>query len=66
MTKTELNRWSKAIATRISDEWSGAIDFPDDTKLLRSALIKMLSNDHEIVTILIGTGIIEHDYFDTH
>lgn len=64
MNKTELNKWSKAIATRISDEWSGAIDFPDDAKLLRSALIKMLSNDHETVTSFIGTGIIELDYFD--
>ena len=57
-------RWASAIAKRISDEWSGASDFPQDVVLLRKSLEKMLSNDLDVVTSLIGTGVIENDYFD--
>lgn len=57
-------RWASAIAKRISDEWSGASDFPQDVVLLRKSLEKMLSNDLDVVTSLIGTGVIEKDYFD--
>lgn len=59
-------RWASAIAIakRISDEWSGASDFPQDVVLLRKSLEKMLSNDLDVVTSLIGTGVIEKDYFD--
>ncbi|HRH05401.1 MAG: hypothetical protein IPF65_06830 [Polaromonas sp.] len=64
MTKNELNNWSSAIATRIADEWSGATDFPNDAKLLRVALKRMLRNDSMVVASFIGSGIIEENYFE--
>lgn len=64
MEKSEHKKWAHAIAQRISDEWNGATDFPEDAKLLRNYLQKSLENDSVAVTSFIGTGIIEEDYFE--
>lgn len=64
MNKKEHLKWSNAIATRMSDEWNLASDFPEDALKLRSFLMKALSLDKEAVKSFIGTGIIESDYFE--
>ena len=64
MKKFERNRWAAAIALRISDEWTGAADFPNDALLLRAYLEKILKNDVEAIQSFILTGIIESDYFE--
>ena len=35
-----VNRWAEAIATRLSDEWDGKSEFPEDAELLRDVLKK--------------------------
>jgi hypothetical protein len=60
-----LNKWAKAIAGRISDEWEGKLDFPEDAFLLNEVLIKALSAVPKECVRLIGTGIIEETYFDS-
>lgn len=64
MNKNERMRWAIAISKRISDEWSGSKDFPEDAALLQSYLKKILSEDEEAIKLFIGTGIIESDYFE--
>jgi hypothetical protein len=63
MNKADGNAWAQAIAIRIADEWSGKIDFPDDKELLTSVLRRCFQNSPSICEELIGTGIIEEDYF---
>ena len=63
MGKNETIKWAAAIAERISDEWSGSKQFPEDANLLRTYLQKSLSENQEAVKSFIGTGIIESDYF---
>ncbi len=65
MNKSDHAKWANAIAKRISDEWSGSSDFPDDAELLRNYLEKMLSSDWESVISFVGTGIIEADYLES-
>jgi len=64
MKKADRNQWAAAIALRISDEWEGAINFPDDALLLRAYLERSLKNDVNAIKSFIGTGIIESDYFE--
>jgi len=64
MKKFERNQWAAAIALRISDEWIGAEDFPDDALLLRDFLEKSLKNDVKAIQSFISTGIIERNYFE--
>lgn len=64
MNQRERIRWASAIAERISDEWSGSRDFPESAALLRKHLKKSLNEDGEAINSFIGTGIIEHDYFE--
>lgn len=59
-----LEHFAKAIARRLSDEWDGKQDFPEDAKLLREILEKLLLNNPDECKKLIGTGIIEENYFD--
>ena len=59
-----LKAFAKAISYRLADEWDGASGFPEDAKLLRKVLEKLLSENPEECKKLIGTGIIEEDYFD--
>ena len=45
-------------------EWDGTSEFPEDAVLLRKVLEKLLTENPEDCKKLIGTGIIEEDYFD--
>jgi len=63
--KNSLNQWAEAIALRISDEWSGKSDFPEDATLLKDVLTKGLKAVPSECQRLIGTGIIEETYFET-
>jgi hypothetical protein len=56
--------WANAIASRISDEWRGKSDFPEDAELLRNVLAQALTAHPHSMAKLIGTGIIEEDYFE--
>lgn len=60
----EPNKWAKAIAERLSDEWSGKSEFPEDTELLKDVLAKALNAIPNECARLIGTGIIEETYFE--
>jgi hypothetical protein len=64
MNKIERDRWAAAIALRVSDEWDGALSFPEDAELLRSFLEKALQTDVAAIKSFIGTGIIESDFFE--
>ncbi|MGZ8256800.1 MAG: hypothetical protein ACXW1C_03065 [Gallionella sp.] len=66
MKRIERDRWAAAIALRISDEWEGALSFPEDAELLRSFLEKALRADVVAIKLLIGTGIIENDFFENN
>lgn len=56
--------WAKAIAERVSDEWSGRDDFPEDAKLLREVLTKALCAVPDECMRLVGCGVIEETYFE--
>jgi hypothetical protein len=62
--KNSLNKWAEAIALRISDEWCGKSDFPEDAALLKDVLTKVLKAVPSECKRLIGTGIIERTYFE--
>ncbi len=64
MTKHTSGKWAKAIAARLSDEWDGKSEFPEDAELLKEVLTKALSAVPDECTRLVGTGIIEESYFD--
>ena len=57
-------KWAKAIAIRVSDEWIGNQDFTEDSDLLRGVIEKLLKDNPQECKKLIGTGIIEEDYFE--
>jgi hypothetical protein len=57
------NKWAATIANRITDEWSGKNDFPEDADLLRDVLNKLLVENPDQCKRLVGTGIIEENYF---
>jgi len=59
-----LKAFAKAISYRLVDEWHGASEFPEDAVLLRKVLERLLSDNPEECKKLIGTGIIEEDYFE--
>jgi hypothetical protein len=60
-----LNEWAKAISIRISDEWQGNnCDNKDDVNLLQKVLENSLKNNPDSCKELIGTTIIEEDYFE--
>lgn len=58
------NKWAKAIAERLSDEWDGKVEFPEDAELLKKVLTKALDAVPAECMKLVGTGIIEETYFD--
>jgi hypothetical protein len=58
------NKWAKAIAKRLSDEWDGKSYFKEDFNLLEDVLTKALSAVPDECMKLVGTGIIEESYFD--
>lgn len=55
--------WAHAIAVRLADEFHS--DFEEDRDTLEHALELSLNNSYESVLSLIGTGIIEQDYFES-
>ncbi len=59
-----INRWAKAIAERLSDEWDGKRDFPQDADLLKEVLTKALSAVPDECMRLVGSGVIEESYFE--
>ena len=59
-----LKIFAKAISYRLADEWDGASEFPEDAILLRKILEKLLTENPEDCKKLIGTGVIEDDYFE--
>ena len=59
-----MDKFAKAIALRIADEWNGAKDFPEDAVLLQNTLEKLFLLHPEECEKLVGTGIIEESYFD--
>ena len=63
MQSLNIENWADAIANRISDEWDGKKDFPEDANLLKEILSKLLTENPEQCKKLIGTGVIEENYF---
>lgn len=59
-----IDDWAEAIALRISDEWAWKGDFLEDARLLQEILHKLFLAHPEECEKLIGTGIIEEDYFE--
>ena len=59
-----MNNYAQAIAMRISDEWAGGDDFPEDAVVLRQVLAELFTKHPDACQKLIGTGIIEENYFD--
>ena len=64
MQAVENSKWAYAIAERIADEWDGKKDFPEDAETLKSVLNGLFLKSPEACKKLIGTGIIEENYFD--
>jgi hypothetical protein len=61
-----INQWAQAIALRLSDEWDGnGKDNEVDIQLLRKILEKSLKRNPTGCKKLIGTTIIEEDYFQS-
>lgn len=56
--------WANAIALRITDELTIKDDFPEDIDMLRNVLEKLFSTNKWAIKKVIGTGIIEEDYFE--
>jgi hypothetical protein len=59
-----IKRFARAVSYRLVDEWDGASEFPDDALLLRTILEKLLIENPKECKKIIGTGIIEEDYFE--
>jgi len=60
-----IERWADAIAARISDEWDGnKPDNKEDVELLQNILYNVLFQNPDECIKLIGTTIIEEDYFE--
>ncbi|OGW16392.1 MAG: hypothetical protein A2Z60_05130 [Nitrospirae bacterium RIFCSPLOWO2_02_42_7] len=58
------DEWARAIAERLSDEWDGKSEFPEDAELLREVLTRALNAIPDECIRLVGTGIIEDSYFE--
>ena len=56
-----VSDWAREIAYRVGDECFGVIPHPESTNLLETWLI----NNPKIVEAMVGTEIIEDDYFET-
>lgn len=64
LMEQSANKWAEAIAERLSDEWDGKTEFPEDAKLLTDVLTKALIAVPDECMRLVGTGIIEDSYFE--
>lgn len=56
--------WAEAIATRITDELDIAQSFPEDVGVLKNVLSTLLLENPWAIQKLVGTGIIEENYFE--
>ena len=63
-TRRTDGAWARAIAARLADEWAGRQDFADDALLLERVLARCLVKMPREMRRLIGTGIIEDEYFE--
>ena len=45
-----VNRWAGAIAERLSDEWDGKSEFPEDAELY--SLLSHLHVDHKVLLLV--------------
>ena len=63
LTPTDAD-WAEAVATRIADEWYGMSGFSDDHAILHDVLRDLFILHPEHCNRLIGTGVIEENYFD--
>lgn len=62
-----LNKWARAISIRISDEWDGNTKMnAQDVIILQKVIEKSLRRNPKGCKRLIGTTIIEEDYFDNN
>jgi len=59
-----MNNWAHAIAGRIADEWANNEEFPQDADIIADVLTRLLTLHPEECQRLIGTGVIEEDYFE--
>lgn len=55
--------WARAISLRIADEWY--CESSEDKEVLQMALEHSLINTPESIKMLIGTTVIEEDYFES-
>ena len=62
--EADTKKWAEAIAGRIADETDTAQNFPEDALLLKNVLSTLLAENPWAVQKLVGTGIIEDDYFE--
>ncbi len=60
----QINEWAKAIAERLSDEWDGKSELPEEAELLKEVIEKALNTVPNECMRLVGTGIIEESYFE--
>jgi len=63
MNEIEVKNWATAISIRIADEWAGKQESPEDAELLKDVLFKCFQSNSAEMAKLIGTGIIEEDFF---
>ena len=54
--------WANAISRRLADEWHSECD--ENIEILQIALERALINTPASIKELIGTEVIEEDYFD--
>jgi hypothetical protein len=59
-----INKWAEAVALRLADEWDGnKKENEEDVLILRKVLENSLKRNPSGCKKLIGTTIIEEDYF---
>lgn len=58
-----LQKWAEPVAMRISDEVSGLKNNSEDKKSLYNILSKLFLHNPSLIAPIIGTTIIEEDYF---
>ena len=61
----ERAAWADAITTRIYDEMIITEYLPEEACLLMRVLRNLLYKNPKTMEMLIGTGIIEEDYFES-
>ena len=60
----ENQRWAAAIAFRFVDNWKEAWNYVEEAVMVEDVLTKVLAQHPEEMKKLIGTAVIEDDYFE--